>query len=307
MAASGPGWVDRLGLRVLKTIGYDSRALETSVGPIHLLSREGRGSSPPVLLVHGFGAAALHWVPLVRALKPHVRQICALDLPGHGFSHRPDALTVATLREGVIEALDRAHALELVRGPAIVVGNSLGGAVALRYVHARPDRVHGAVLLSPGGAPLDPDELAQVQRLFRVETHAQARAFLDTLHAKPLGLIGHVIAPFVRQVFRDPVLHGLLEGVGEGDWIRPDEIRSFPAPLRVLWGRYDRILPRSSLAFWRQHLPDHAEIDEPDAFGHAPQLDAAGALADDIVAFARRLASQGAGRASPTTSAASPD
>jgi pimeloyl-ACP methyl ester carboxylesterase len=280
-----PSWLYRLGRRALGALRYRSSWVETSVGPVHLLSRQGSGELPPVLLVHGFGDAALHWVPLVRALRPHVRSVIALDLPGHGFSHRPERLTLDVLRDGVIEALDRTHA-----EPAVVVGNSLGGAVALRYTHARPDRVLGTHLISPGGAPMTPEELLAVRQLFAVRTFGEALAFLDKLHAYPLGWRGYLLAPSVRSTFRDPALHGLFEQITDADWLTPDEVRSLSRPVRLLWGQRDKILPHRALEFWRAHLPGHAELEEPDRFGHAPHFDSAGRIAEDILAFVRRCA-----------------
>ncbi|MEQ1507898.1 MAG: alpha/beta fold hydrolase [Myxococcota bacterium] len=294
---SAPGWVDHLLRWVLVSRGYTSRTVDTSVGPVHLLGRAGAGTLPPVLLVHGFGAAASQWAPLVRALQPHVRSVWAIDLPGHGFSrstargwssHPRAALTLDTLRDGVIEALDRLHADEPDAGPAVVVGNSLGGAVALRYVHARPDRALGVHLLSPGGAPMTPDELAAVQAVFRVNTHREATAFLDRLYGRPNGWINHLMAPLVRRVFRDPALHGLLAQVTDADWLTPDEVRTVPRPIRVSWGKNDRILPSAAVAFWRAHLPPGAELAEPDDDGHVPQLAAPGRTASELLAFVRR-------------------
>jgi pimeloyl-ACP methyl ester carboxylesterase len=282
-----PSWLHHLGRRALQALRYRSTWVETSVGPVHLLSRQGSGELPPVLLVHGFGDAALHWAPLVRALRPHVRSVLALDLPGHGFSHRPERLTLDTLRDGVIEALDRVHA-----EPAVVVGNSLGGAVALRYTQARPDRVLGTHLISPGGAPMTPEELVAVRELFAVKTWREALAFLDKLHAYPLGWRGHLLAPSVRRLFRDPALHSLLEQIRESDWLTPDEVRTLTRPVRLVWGKRDQILPSRALEFWRAHLPGHAEVEEPERFGHAPHFDAAHQTAEDILGFVRRCATK---------------
>jgi pimeloyl-ACP methyl ester carboxylesterase len=278
-------WTDRLGRLALVWLGYQSREIDTSIGRVHLFSREGHGTLPPVLLVHGFGAAALHWAPLLRILRRHVRAVHAIDLPGHGFSHRPSSLTLDLLRDGTLEALDR-----IGHEPAVILGNSLGGAVALRYTNARPERILGSHLMSPGGAPMTADELDAVRRLFRVVTHGEARTFLDRLHARPLGWLGHLLAPTVRRTFRDPALHTLLDHVTDADWLTPEEVSRVTHPVRVVWGRHDKILPTSGLAFWRAHLPAHAEIHEPDEFGHAPQLDSAYRAAADILGFMERLA-----------------
>lgn len=281
---AGPGWVDRFGRRVLQAVGYESTWIETSTGPVHVLSRQGAGELPPILLVHGFGAAAIQWTPLVRALRPHVRSVHAIDLPGHGFSSRHPTLTIDILRDGVIEALDR-----VVVEPAVVVGNSLGGAVALRFVNARPDRALGIHLMSPGGAPMTVDELEAVRRLFRVVSHGDAKVFLDLLHARPLGWLGHLVAPAVRRTFGDQALQELLARITDADWLTADEVRTAARPVRVVWGRQDKILPSASLGFWRDHLPAHAEVHEPEEFGHAPHLDSARGAAEDILGFVRRL------------------
>jgi pimeloyl-ACP methyl ester carboxylesterase len=87
-------------------------------------------------------------------LQPHVRRLVAPDYPGHGFSG--DAAGVVTppaLFEAMTAALDA-----LLVEPAVLVGNSLGGAVAMQYATSRPDRVRALVLLSPSGAPFTPEE-----------------------------------------------------------------------------------------------------------------------------------------------------
>jgi pimeloyl-ACP methyl ester carboxylesterase len=239
-----------------------------------------------VLLVHGFGAAAIQWLPLARALRPHVRAVWAIDLPGHGFSGRPERLTLDTLKVGVLEGLDQVHP---AIGPALIVGNSLGGAVALRYANERADLAIGAHLLSPGGAPMAEAELEAVRRIFRVVGHRQAVEFLHALYGDPQGLRAHAFAPFVRRVFRDPALHGLLEQVTDADWLTPDEVRGAPRPLRIVWGRRDKILPQTAVSFWRTHLPAHGELHEPETFGHVPHLSEPGPTARDILAFARKI------------------
>jgi pimeloyl-ACP methyl ester carboxylesterase len=57
-------------------------------------------------------------------------------------------------------------------------------------------------------------------------------------------------------------------------------------PILLLWGQSERLLPRSSLAYFRHHLPRHAVIEEPVGFGHCPHLDDAARLAERLVEFA---------------------
>jgi pimeloyl-ACP methyl ester carboxylesterase len=282
---SVPGALDHAGRRLLHTLfGYDSEWVDTSVGRLHVLSRAGGGTLPPVVLFHGFGSAALHWVPLLHRLRPHVRGVMAIDLPGHGFSDRPTPLTHDVLRTGVIEALDQVH-----RHPAVVVGNSLGGVTALRYTHARPDKVLGTVLLSPGGAPMTAEELDALRAIFRIRSRGEARAFLDRLYAKPIGLLGHLFVPTLQRTFTDPTLMSWFDSISQGDFLEPAEVSGVPRPTKLLWGRQERILTPGQLEFWRTHLPAGTPIVEPEGMGHSPQLDSAARTAAEILSFARSL------------------
>src|SRR5690349_2011545 len=134
---------ERVGRFVLRRRGVETRWVDTPYGRIHAYDARGGGGLPPVVLLHGIGSAATPFGPLLERLRPHVRRVTALDLPGHGFSTDTSVpLTPAVLFESVTTALD-----VLIDEPAIIVGNSLGGAVALRYALARPERARALVLV----------------------------------------------------------------------------------------------------------------------------------------------------------------
>lgn len=277
--------------RLLTAFGYRSEMVSTSAGRVHVWSAPGRGRLPPVVVLHGLGSASINWIPILESLRPHVHQVFAVDLPGHGFSERPTAFTNEVLQRGVVEGLDGAG-----HPPALVIGHSLGGAGALRYVNARPERVRGLLLFSPAGAPLAADELAAVRSIFSVDTTADAVRFLRTLHARPAELKARIAAPFVRASLRDPALREWLGTVPPFDPSTPDAVYLTPAevaevrgPLRVVWGREDRILPASALAFWRTHLPPHGDLIEPAHVGHTPFLDDRAWTARAIRSFAETL------------------
>ncbi|MCA9492891.1 MAG: alpha/beta fold hydrolase [Myxococcales bacterium] len=278
------GLIERGLRRAMNVVGYRSRHLDTSIGPMHVIDREGGGALPPVVVVHGLGSSAVHFVPLLRRLAPHAQRVVAIDLPGHGFSTRLDALDQDVLRAGVLEALDQ---LELP--PAIVVGNSLGGAATVRYTSQRPDRVLGTVLLAPAGAPMTPEELQALRDTFAIRTHAEAVAFLHRLLARPPGWTKHVVAVGVRRTFSDPVLQSWLSELKGHDFLTPEEVRGVP-PTLLVWGDHERILPGSALAFWQAHLPEHARIVRDDAVGHSPHLDAVDRAASYVLDHARALA-----------------
>lgn len=265
---------------VLWIRGFRSRTLGTSVGAVHALVAEGWGDGPPIVVQHGIGSAAVHFGGVLPGLRAVSRRVIAVDLPGHGFSDVPAQPLKHALLPGLVEALDA-----LVDEPVLFVGNSLGGAAAVRYAHARPERVAGLLLVSPGPMDMPDDELPGFLDRFRVDDLAAATRFVDRIHASPPPY-RRLIAPVVRATFGQPHLRAMVDGVARPDLIDASELRGLRVPVRVMWGRREGLLPEGHLRFLRDHLPEHAELIEPD-WGHCPHLDAPDALGDAIATYAR--------------------
>ncbi|XP_004509280.1 uncharacterized protein [Cicer arietinum] len=105
-----------------------------------------QGEGPPLVLIHGFGASAFHWRYNIPELaKKH--KVYALDLLGFGWSDKAlvdyDAMV---WRDQVVDFLK-----EIVKEPAVLVGNSLGGFTALIAATGLPEFVTGVALLNSAG------------------------------------------------------------------------------------------------------------------------------------------------------------
>jgi 3-oxoadipate enol-lactonase len=109
---------------------------------ISYLKREPEGNGPTVLLIHGAGMRARCWVEQLRGLDSSAR-ILALDLPGHGDSDAGPAASLERYADTVAEFVDA-----LGSRPIVIVGHSLGGAIAIACAARRPAAVHGLVLVS---------------------------------------------------------------------------------------------------------------------------------------------------------------
>lgn len=269
---------------VANALGYSTHHTETEHGDVHFMRAKGRGKLPPIVLLHGLGSRGLDYFPLVRRLRSETRAVIAPDLLGHGRSGTPDvAHDVRALSEALSHSL--AHALD---EPAVVYGNSLGGLAALRFALDRPDLVRGLYLASPAGAASTAEELADLRELLAVDSHGSALRFLDAVFHEPAPL-RHVLAFGLRHRFGAPTPRAILAELDETPAFTPEELGTIRAPIRLFWGRGERLFPPSHLEFFRAHLPPHTEIDEAHGFGHAPQLDDAGALASRILDFARTV------------------
>jgi len=105
------------------------------------------GSGPEVVLVHGLGSKAEHWLPMARELARDHRVVFA-ELPGHGLAGMTRPLTL----EAAALALDRAIAAEC-EGPVVLVGHSVGGLVAAAEALRSPARVRALVLVETALRP----------------------------------------------------------------------------------------------------------------------------------------------------------
>ncbi|KAF4383314.1 hypothetical protein CsatB_024610 [Cannabis sativa] len=105
-----------------------------------------QGEGSPVVLIHGFGASAYHWRYNIPELaKKH--KVYAIDLLGFGWSEKAiieyDAMV---WKDQVVDFLK-----EIVKEPAVLVGNSLGGFTALVSAAGLPEQVIGVALLNSAG------------------------------------------------------------------------------------------------------------------------------------------------------------
>jgi pimeloyl-ACP methyl ester carboxylesterase len=125
-------------------------------GPVHYVDHGGPSDGPLLVCVHGLGGSLLNWSALAPRLSDTAR-VVAVDLAGFGR-------TRAVVRSASISAnqqLLNRFLTEVIAGPAILVGNSMGGLITTLQADAHPETVAGAVLIDPAlpiavGARPDP-------------------------------------------------------------------------------------------------------------------------------------------------------
>jgi pimeloyl-ACP methyl ester carboxylesterase len=273
---------ERLGRYALLRRGMQTRWMPTPLGRMHVYDTPGRGPLPTTVLLHGLSSSATPFGPVLARLRPHVRRVIAPDYPGHGFTPPPAGpLTPDDLLGAVTGVLDA-----LLDEPAILVGNSMGGLLALHYAIARPERVRALVLVSPGGAPSTDAEWSALKGAFDFDSRAGGLAFLGRVyHRTPFiaRLVAHELpAAIGRRVVRD-----LLASATNEHAPTPEALAALPMPVLLVWGRSERLLPDSHLDYYARHLPTRTVVERPWGFGHCPHVDAPGRVVERIVSFAR--------------------
>ncbi|PAN07805.1 hypothetical protein GQ55_1G356800 [Panicum hallii var. hallii] len=114
-----------------------------------------QGAGQPIVLIHGFGASAFHWRYNIPELAKKYK-VYAIDLLGFGWSEKALVDYEATIWMEQVSDFLR----EIVKEPAVLVGNSLGGFTTLFTATEVPELVRGVVLLNSAGQFADPNKPA---------------------------------------------------------------------------------------------------------------------------------------------------
>jgi pimeloyl-ACP methyl ester carboxylesterase len=238
-----------------------------------------RGDGEPLVLVHGVGTSRVVWrgvTPLLAA----GRLVAAPDIPGFGAA--PPAgrgFELDRLADVLADTL-----ADHVPAPFDLLGNSLGGAVALVLAARRPDVVRRLVLAAPAGlAPRREPIPAVAGRAGSVLIAARRRAgplLAGTALSRRLLLLGMVgdgaaVAPEeARRMVggsRGSVrIAEAIRAVAAAD-LRP-RLAELAMPVAFLWGDRDRVVPYSTLPGLRALVPD-APAEVIAGAGHVPQLE----------------------------------
>ena len=247
-----------------------ARAVRIADGAINVMSA-GDGPGIPAVMVHGFGGDMNSWA-LAQAELGASRTVHALDLPAHGGSTIPAApLTVESLARAVAQALDAIGVAH-----AHFVAHSLGAAVSLLLARDRPQLVASLSLIAPAGLGADIDA-RYIEAFLSAERRPQMKLALSALFADPDQIRREIVDNVLRFMRTDGVpaaLRGLANDAfpgGSQRLVLRDVAAASVAPLQVIWGGQDRIIPDAH----SRGLPPGTPVHLIAAAGHMVHLEQA--------------------------------
>ena len=228
---------------------------ESEVARIHYLEA---GVGEPLLLIHSVGQSLYTWRNVFAELSDNYRVI-ALDLPGHGYSSRPDSFTYT--------ADDMAAVLNLFLDAlnvksAHMIGFSLGAMYMLRFLSLYPRRVANCVAISPGGITEQMPKLIQQLQTPLVATFARnlytasnVRALLKECVSDETLIDDHVVKQYYEPISdglaREAIMYALrnfdMDAIAEG--LMPVEHE-----VLVLWGKNDSWHPPAGSVYFQSLL-----------------------------------------------------
>ncbi len=255
---------------------------------------QGRGK--PVILLHGFGASAYSWRFLAPALAQDHR-VFTIDLKGFGLSDKPpdDRYAIDDQAE-IIAAFLRSQDFK----DAVLVGNSMGGGVALltyfKFKGESPGRIKSLVLIDSAGydqklpwfiAILRVPGLAQISTgLVPPRTTAQLvlkKCFYD--QAKVSEEMIDTYAYYLSLPGAREALIKTARQVVPADLAEVSaRFKTIAVPVLVLWGAEDHVVPLKVGRYFKRDIPG-AELVILPRCGHIPQEEEPGETVRIVRAF----------------------
>ncbi len=287
--------------------GVDERRRDRTVtvagGPVHYVDHGGTPDGPTVVLVHGLGGSHLNWELLAPLLTDRAR-VLAVDLPGFGRTEPLGRSAAVPANVAVLDGFLRA-----VAGPGVVlVGNSMGGMVALLAAARSPESVARLVLVDPAlPAPVPTAVDREVALLFLLNAvpglgpallrsnrrrHGVRGTIRATLHrcgvdpdALPAWLLDRSVALVEGRRDVAGMDRALLRAGRSltGVLARPRRYRAamdaVRAPVLLVHGDRDRLVPVAAARDAARRHPDWRYVELHDV-GHVPQLQVPQLLAE---------------------------
>lgn len=217
---------------------------------------------PPIVLLHGMLGDLTNWTSTIEALSTQQYRVVAPVLPVYEMPLKN------THVEGLVDYVQN-FLDDLDLDPAVLVGNSLGGHVALLVSIRRPDTVAGLVLAGASGiyeVDMGTSTLRRRDRDYIRER--AARTFHDPVHVTET-LIDNVL-DLVNN--RKHALRLLRMARSAQSETVTERLSAIEPPTLLIWGSEDQITPPEVAREFQERMPN-ADLEFIEKCGHAPMIE----------------------------------
>lgn len=250
---------------------------------------QGNRAGIPVILLHGYSDSLHSYDQLLPHLPASVRAF-ALTQRGHGTAPRPTVGYAPADFAADLAAFLNQQEIE----QAVIVGHSLGTAVAQRFALDYPERALGIVLMGAIRSWRDNPALVELAELAPTLEDPIDPAFVREFQESTIARA--VPDEFLRVIIQESLqVPARVWRAAVAEFVANDfasELNNIAAPTLILWGEEDAYMPRVDQDALAATIPDARLITYP-GIGHAPHWEDPERVAADLQAFVEYAARHG--------------
>jgi pimeloyl-ACP methyl ester carboxylesterase len=237
----------------------------------------GPRTAPAIIMIHGLGSSLHTWEDWAKLLESQYR-VVRFDMPGAGLSE-PDP--TGDYSDARVRFLLAALMDKLGVAKATLIGNSIGGRIAWGFAARNPDRVTKLVLVSPDGFASPGFAYGQAPKVPAIAgamKYVLPKSFLKMnlvpAYGDPARLTPATLDRYYDLVRAPGVRGALIDRMGQTVLEDPEPLlRRIQAPVLLVWGEKDGMIPVANAADYQKDLPDCRLALLP-GLGHVPQEEA---------------------------------
>ena len=250
-----------------------------------------KGVGTPLVLIHGFTSSTYSWKDVFEPLSRNFRVI-AVDLKGFGFSGKPDGdYTRRAQAQLVVHLLDN---LKIEK--AWLVGNSMGGEVALNVALANPQRVAGLILIDSagvtvqGGSSLAPAYVrlpfvGRALTALALTSDKLVREGLEKSFFDDAKVTAERVAHYYRPLrTRGGQLAALRARTQWGQFPIEQDLGKISARTLIIWGAEDALIPLAAGRTMNSLIKD-SKLVIFEKCGHIPQEEMPERVLEEVMSF----------------------
>lgn len=272
--------------------GPPSQFVDLGEGLTVHLRDEGPRDAPVLVLLHGSNADLHTWQSWTSRLTSQYRVI-RFDQIGHGLTGaNPDSSYGLEDHVATVEKVAR----KLGLNQFVLAGNSMGGAISVRYALAHPERLRGLVLLDAGGAPAWAKgkgnigfAIARTPGMGVVVRHITPRSIVERSLKQTIeddALVTPAMVDRYWELLRYPGNRAVTAerfGRPRGEFSKAD-LAPIKTPTLVMWGEEDQLTVVDGARFFGDGIAG-AQVKTYPRIGHIPMEEAPDATVADLKAF----------------------
>jgi pimeloyl-ACP methyl ester carboxylesterase len=204
----------------------------------------------PLVLIHGLGARAEDWSPMIPSLAAAGFHVYAPDLLGYGRSAKPDVAYSISLEENVVVNFMRAVGLQR----ADFDGWSMGGWISAKLALDHPEMVDHLVLDDSAGLSY---QLSFLRSAFVPTDAAGLERLINLMTPRPLVLPPYVVRATLRKIRHEArIIQQTMDSMISGSDLLDTRLGNITQPTLVVWGTEDNLIPISVGMKMHRDIPD---------------------------------------------------